>query len=361
MNSIRAFPSSIFHRTGSLILIVFLLLSCQASAGQPTAANSEVPPRPAGFQTSLLNPLDRPHTYVRDYCAYLRNRLNPFNAAPGTIVIPIRITSIYKGQSGEPKDPNGVDVADFDKLMDVLKFQGFEAISTKDFLAFMERNIKIPRRSILIIQDGSQSAEYLFQNYHEYWERWKWPVINGWVGSPEISANDWKQQMELEKLGWVDHQPEGLTVKTILSDESSKAVITRELQGPLEPFGFYFAKKPLAYIWQGGGFGQRPVEAARQLGYQLGFTANPRGPVMYNWVPLADVSDPARPTMKPEGQIGDPLMTLPRFTPYELIQALDTLRAVGREAAAHAEENRQIELDYYQSMCFATHGPIPSP
>ena len=50
----------------------------------------------------------------------------------------------------------------------------------------------------------------------------------------------------------------------------------------------YFNKTPIAIIWPGGDFGVRPVQFARKFGYQLGFTINPRGPIMYNWVPLAD-------------------------------------------------------------------------
>ena len=94
--------------------------------------------------------------------------------------------------------------------------------------------------------------------------------------------------MALEREGFVDHQAHGINSDTILSDESSKTVITRELEGSLLAFAKRFAKTPYAIIWPNGGFGLRPVQAARQLGYQLGFTANARGPVMYNWIPLAD-------------------------------------------------------------------------
>jgi hypothetical protein len=165
----------------------------------------------------------------------------------------------------------------------------------------------------------------------------------------------------MEYEGMVDHQAQGVIPDAILSDESGKTVIARELQGPLNVFGNKYGKNPLAFIWPNGGFGQRPVEAARLLKYQLGFTANQRGPVMYNWIPLADELDPKRPDYIPEGKINDPLMTLPRYHAGEAFTAIDQVRAIGKEAAAYAEANKPIELNYYDIVCSETYGPIPTP
>ena len=167
--------------------------------------------------------------------------------------------------------------------------------------------------------------------------------------------------MALEREGFVDHQASGVSLDTDLSDESSKAVITRELEGSLFSFAERFGKTPYAFIWPNGGFGLRPVQAARQLGYQLGFTSNARGPIMYNWVPLADETDPARPTYAPEGSINDPLMTLPRYSPDQALEAIDAVRASGKEAAAYAEANKATEIEYYEIMCRAAYGPLPTP
>ena len=131
----------------------------------------------------------------------------------------------------------------------------------------------------------------------------------------------------------MDHQAQGVIPGTVLSDDSSKIVISRELKGSITAFAERYAKNPIAFIWPGGGFGQRPVEAARQLGYQLGFTSNSRGPVMYNWVPLADEFDPERPTYIPEGIINDPLMTLPRYSQDQVLDAIDEVRITGNEAS----------------------------
>jgi hypothetical protein len=103
------------------------------------------------------------------------------------------------------------------------------------------------------------------------------------------------------------------------------------------------------------------VEAARQLGYQLGFTSNSRGPVMYNWVPLADEFDPERPTYLPEGNIRDPLMTLPRYPADQVLDALDKVRVTGNEAAEFARKNQAAEFEYYETICEPIYGPMPTP
>jgi hypothetical protein len=254
---------------------------------------------------------------------------------------------------------DGVDTNDLRKIVDQLKRQGFEAINTKQFLAFMERNVKIPPRSVLIIQDGRHQRENFDKDFRVYWNDWGWPVVNGWPSQPDTSEALWQENIDLEREGFVDHQAQGVMIGTSLSNDSSKAVIARELAGSLTAFADRFGKTPIAFIWPSGGFGQRPVEAARQLGYQLGFTSNSRGPVMYNWTPLADEFDPQRPSYIPEGAIKDPLMTLPRYWPRQALNAIDGVRATGNEARAYAEANKAAELEYYDIVCKPTYGPMP--
>jgi hypothetical protein len=305
------------------------------------------PALPATYQSSHLNPLDTPHTYIQNTCQYLHTKWNPLSAEPGTVVMIVMFNEIV--------------LDDFDRIMDQLHDQGFEAINTKQLLAFMERNVKIPPRSVLIIQNDSHSAADFTRNFREYWDRWNWIVVNGWTSDPDAPESLWQENIALENAGWVDHQAQGVIPGTILSDDTSKAVVTRELEGSITAFTDRYAKNPIAFLWPGGGFGQRPVEAARQLGYQLGFTNNARGPVMYNWVPLADKIDPARPTYIPEGQINDPLMTLPRYWPDQILNAIDVVRITGNEAAAYAQANKAIELEYYDIVCASTYGPMPTP
>ena len=102
----------------------------------PTAT---MPPRtppalPPTFTTSVLNPLDTPHTYVADTCQYLQDKWNPNNAAPGTIVLVIMFHGINKDSSN--LDPNDITVTDFKKLMNSLKELGFEAINATQLADF---------------------------------------------------------------------------------------------------------------------------------------------------------------------------------------------------------------------------------
>jgi hypothetical protein len=326
---------------------------------ESTVDAPRIPPAlPVSYQSDYLNPLDAPHTYLQDTCRYLRNRWHPENAQPGTVVMIIMIQGVYKGPVEES---GGINVGDLGRMMEQLHEQGFEAINTERFLAFMERNIKIPARSVLIIQDSRRQADNFNKHFRDYWEDWGWPIVNGWQSQPDTLESLWQENIALENEGWVDHQAQGIMVGTYMTDDSSKAVITRELEGSIDAFAERFGKTPIAFIWPGGGFGQRPVLAARQLGYQLGFTFNSRGPVMYNWVPLASEVDPQRPSFIPEAQIGDPLMTLPRYWPYQVSDAIDEVRIMGNEAAAYAQANKAVELEYYDIVCVPTHGPLPSP
>lgn len=343
---------------------IFFLSSCKSPNATPasdkqvhSSLQATLPPLPAVYQAQNLNPLDTPRTYINDTCRYLRNKWNPANSEPGTLVMIIKVGEIFNGLQN---DKNGINLGQFDKAMQELKTQGFTAITMKDFLFFLERNFKIPQRSILVIQDGNYGKDYFYKYFRDYWEEWKWPVINGWISDPNMTASSWVDNIALENEIWVDHQPQGVIPGSVLSDDSSKAVITRELEGSLTAFANRFNKTPYAIIWPGGGFGFRPVTAARQLGYELGFTANSRGPVMYNWIPLADQADPARPDYIPEGPINDPLMTLPRYSPDQILGALDSVRSIGDQAADYAQANKPAEIKYYHSVCSSTYGPILS-
>jgi hypothetical protein len=102
------------------------------------------------------------------------------------------------------------------------------------------------------------------------------------------------------------------------------------------------------------------VELGTQLGYKLGFTVNPRGPVMYNWVPQADAVNASNPYAIPETPAGNPLMTLPRYWSTDARENVDIVRIIGEEAAIYAEQNKAVELEYYDIVCAPTYGPIPS-
>jgi hypothetical protein len=340
----------------------------QTAAAQPTATATpspvptavRTPPvLPDTYQTSLLNPLDTPHAYVQDTCQYLQDKWNPNNSAPGTVVMVVMFHSINKGAA---EDANQISAQDFKHLMNDLHDMGFQAINTQQLADFLYTNAKIPERSVLLVVDDRHAAQNFDDHFRTYWEQWGWPVVNGWISKDDsIGRSVLPGNVALSNEGWVDYQAHGVVHNINITDSSSDEFITQEMQGSILAIQKNFGKTPIAYIWPGGGFSKRAAELGRQFGYKLGFTVNPRGPVMFNWVPLADQKDPQRPYYTPEGPVDDPLMTLPRYWDTDARSHLDTVRQIGQQAADYAQQNKATELEYYDIVCAPTYGPIPTP
>lgn len=347
----------------SVIFISLLLfISCRLPGTvevpeKPEREQTEpLPPLPPIYQSTYLNPLDTPHTYIKDTCRHLKNKWNSTNAKPDTVVMVILIKNINRGTA---EIPDSISVGDFKRLVEQLHMQGFKAINTKELQAFLERNNFIPPRSVYLIQAGNHEGEYYENIFRDYYENWGWSITNGWVSETNLPETLVRENISLEFKGFVDHQAQGSYPGTILTDDTSKAVIARELQGSIDGLARDFGKSPVVIIWPDGGFGHRPVGAARQLRFKMGFTSNLRGPIRYNWIPLADEFDPERPDLLPEGGINDPLMTLPVYSPQQALDDIDVVRAVGKEAAAYEEANREMELAYYNNVCAQDYGQMP--
>jgi hypothetical protein len=324
---------------------------------EPTAQRTP-PALPGVFVATSLNPLDTPHSYIQDECEALKDKWSSNNAAPGTIVMVVMFHGIEKGET-TVTDPKNIGSGNFKLLMNGLHDMGFEAINTLQLADFLDNNSKIPERSVLLTQDDRHFAENFNTWFRPYWEKWHWPVINGWISALGGTDPVLPENVQLEQEGWVDHQAHGVVHNIPMSDSSTDEYLTGELQGSISNMQQYFAKTPIAIIWPGGGFGVRPVQLARKLGYRLGFTTSPRGPVMFNWVPLDDQLDPARPDLIPEGPVNDPRMVLPRYWPQQVLPSLDAVRQMGEQAASYAEQNKAVELDYYDIVCAPRLGPIP--
>jgi len=322
----------------------------------PATAVRTPPTLPAAFQASQLNPLDTPHTYIQDACQYLHDKWNSNNAKPGTVVMVVMFHGIIKG---EVEKDNQISQAEFKRVMGDLHDMGFQAINTQQLADFLYSNAKIPERSVLLVVDDRHTAQNFNDHFRTYWEQWGWPVVNGWISAFGGQDQFLQENVVLSNEGWVDYQSHGYVHNINMTDSSTDEFLTQELQGSMANLQQYFNKTPIAIIWPGGNFGRRPVEFARKYGYKLGFTINPRGPIMYNWVPQSDQMDPGRPVYLPEGPAGDPLMTLPRYWDTDVRAHLDEVRTIGKDAAAYAEENKAIELEYYDIMCAPKLGPIP--
>ncbi len=260
---------------------------------------------------------------------------------------------------GAATQANMISNEDFKKLMNDLHDAGFQAIYTQELADFLYSNAKIPQRSVLLTQDDRHAAQNFTDHFLPYYQQWGWPVVNGWISALGGQDPVLPENVELSKQGWVDYQAHGVVHNIPMSDSSTDQFLTGELEGSMKNIGTYFGKNPIAIIWPGGGFGVRPVQFARKYGYQLGFTVNPRGPLMYDWIPLADQQDPEQPQTLAEGPVNDPLMVLPRYWDTDARAHIDEVRQIGNAAAAYAESQKANELEYYDIVCAPNYGQIP--
>jgi hypothetical protein len=328
------------------------------------------PALPTRFVTSLLNPLDKPHTYVSGVCEYLKDRWNPENSPPGTVVMPIMFHSIT---DGEVNHPYQVTASQVDQLLRDLKEQSFEAITMQQLADFLQHNRKIPMRSVLLIVDDLHAQGYYRDHFFPLLNEYHWTVTNAWISEPEASKRVQAENVQLQNEGWVDHQAHGVVHNVNITEFKPGTIISTDLYGPITAEQFTrnelegsmkaitttFGRAPIAYVWPGGNFSKLGAQIAREVGFQLGFTINPRGPVMYNWIPLSDETDPQRPAFLAEGYINDPLMVLPRYWDKDAALHLDTVRQIGKQAAEEAVTNRAVELEYYDIVCKPRVGEIP--
>jgi hypothetical protein len=321
----------------------------------PTAIRTP-PALPGMYQPGYLDVGVMPHIYINDACQYLKMKWDPNNSEPGTVVMVIMFHAIIKGGVTAEDDMGD---RDFRQMMNTLKEQGFEAINTEQLANFLESNAKIPPRSVLLLVDDRHHDQYFNNHFRPFWEDWGWPVVNAWISHPETTASLWQENEALAVEGWVDYQAHGVIHNYSINYLNDDANVLTELQGSITAIQQHFNKTPIAFIWPGGNFTPRSVQLARESGYRLGFSVNQRGPIMFNWVPLADAHDPNYPTRIEEGPVGDPLMVLPRYWPIYVIENLDKIRVMGREAAQYAEENKAVELEFYDIVCAPAYGPIP--
>ncbi|HNF93675.1 MAG TPA: hypothetical protein PLQ75_03405 [Anaerolineales bacterium] len=325
----------------------------------PTATVPRTPPAlPGTYQSGILKPNDIPRSYVADSCQYLKDKWDSTKSAPGTVVMTIMSHRI--NQDAATSDPASLTISskDLKRLMNSLHDAGFTAINMQQMSDFMYNNAKIPQLSVLIIVDDRSSSSKYNDHFRKYYEEWGWPVVNAYIGLDE-RPDLWAENAVLSSEGWVDYEAHGYIHNIPISDGSTDDFITSEMGGVITTFQKYFNKTPIAYIWPGGGFSKRAAEIGVQLGYKLGFTVNPRGPVMYNWIPQADAYNEDNPYAIPETPAGNPLMTLPRYMDITAGDHIDEVRVMSQEAAAYAEQNKATELEYYDIVCAPTYGPIP--
>jgi len=350
------------------------------------------PELPATFTTTLLSSNIVPHTYIEDTCQYLRNRWNPNNSAPGTVVMAVMYHSVTSDDNtAAASDYNVVTDSEMRILLDHAKELGFETITTVELVDFLENNARIPSRSMMLIVDDRRPG-VVREHFWPYLEENGWTLTLGWLIGDGDDHTDtkpasalgccnesftslWEQMEYYYSFGYLDVQAHGYVHNINATADSTDEFLRHEMFDSRAELAEHFYCKdqqtglaiencqtvqPLAYIWPGGSFTQRAIDIAEEAGYHVGFTINPRGPVMFNWVPLADAVDPNSPSWLPEGAMDNPLMVLPRYWSKDAAYNLDNVANVGEEAMRAAEQTRQAELDYYNYYCSDITGEIPT-
>ncbi len=327
----------------------------------PTPTPIRTPPAlPGIFQTTILNPLDPPHTYIKDTCGYLKAKWDPNNSSPGTVVMVIMIHGVSKEASPDMAY-NSITHATMKKIMEHAAEVGFQTITMNQLADFMEKNTAIPPRSVVFLVDDRHFAQYYLDHFIPFLQKYGWKTVtNAWISNVSLNPAIYPELQELVKQGYLDMQAHGFEHNSNINPGSSEEYIHQEIYKPIEVISQYFGNTPVAFIWPGGSFTKRGMEVAREAGYRLGFTTNPRGPLMFNWVPQADQKDSGRPLYLPEGEFGDPLLTLPRYWSTDALYRIDEVLTIGDQARTEANNNRETELLYYDIVCKDKYGSIPT-
>jgi hypothetical protein len=287
--------------------------------------------------------------YIDNPCLVLAARWSPQNSPPGTIVVPVMIHSIAKPGS-TITDSSTISEEYFLRFIEHAHQLGFETITTAQLVDFLQKNAKIPARSMMLIVDDRKRAEFFDTYFVPYIKKYNWTVTNAWIANPDTPAYLWKENEQFAPSGVVDFQAHGVVHNVPIDDSVTKEYVHQEIFGPIQPMIEHFGKRPIAFIWPRGLFTTYAVQVARQAGYQAGFTTLPRGPLFFNWIPLgAD-----------ERKAQDPLMVLPRYWDTTAIAALDDAVKVSQAAQAFYDQEKQEDLRYYQQYCSA-YPDLPEP
>jgi hypothetical protein len=345
------------------------------------------PVLPAIFSSNLLGAGSSPVTYIGDECQYLKARLDPNSSPPGTVVMAVMFHGIGD-DSRVINDNMDVHHSDMVEFLEHAHELGFETVTTQEIVAFMEENARIPARSLYIVLDDRRPGG-VRQHFMPYLEKFDWTLTLGWlIGDTDTRPASyldccpeenfsmlWEQMEAYNATGYLDVQSHGNIHNINISNLSTDEFILSELNESRRLIREHFYCKdyatgqpildcqtdqPLAFIWPGGGFTAHAVELARDNGYKLGFTTNPRGPILYNWVPQAMEYDPGMPSWIAEGPANDPLMTLPRYWSYDAVYRIDDVAELGEQASVYAATHRKEELDYYSYYCRESSGEIPA-
>ncbi len=316
-------------------MVLALLLVTLISS--PVFADVEPPVSP--FSTSLLRPGVTGEAYL-DPCRYLQYQWDTNRSAPGTVVVPIMFHSIT--QPGKtPQENTAITAEYFAEIIRHARELGFETITSGDLLRFLKYNESIPPRSMIFIVDDRRLG-VVQEHFLPVLEANDWTVTLAYI-TGAATETEWTRMEELLKTNRLDVQAHGFlhNGSTYFTKWTPEDVIQQEIWKPISLIEQHTGERPLAFIWPGGNFTPRSIEVAHTAGYQLGFTAYSRGPLMFNWIPLG----------QPERDMQDPLMVLPRAWSTAAYVNLDEAVAISNQYIAFSASRKIQELLYYYTQC----------
>ena len=184
----------------------------------------------------------------------LRAKWDPNNSAPGTVVMPIMFHRI----TDEVNQVYQISEAYLDLLLRDLHKMGFETISMQQLAGFLQRNEKIPARSVLLIVDDLHTEAYYRTFFEPYFKEFGWTsVTNAWISEPEASKRVLEGNRLLQDEGWVDHQAHGVIHNVNIYEAKPGTYITTPLYGTVSADEYAYNELNGAYeaitecIWKG--------------------------------------------------------------------------------------------------------------
>jgi hypothetical protein len=306
---------------------------------------TETPLPLAQFSSKVLRAGVQPVAYLADTCEYLRLRWGENKAAPGTVVVPVMFHSIVQEPS-KVTDPKDITVGEYQSFVYYANSLGFETITTQELLDFLLYNDPIPPRSMIVIVDDRRPG-LIHEHFMPVLEANDWTVTAAYIADPDDLDWAWDWMERLYASGRLDVQSHGYTGQVYIVPETPLEEIQNEIWNSTSVLEGHFGTRPIAFIWPGGNFTPLAVQVAREGGYQLGFTAYSRGPLLFNWIPQGEE----------ERLVNDPLMLLPRAWSNSVNYNLDEALRLSEQAAEFAEANVEAELEWMSKYCGA--GTLP--
>ncbi len=150
--------------------------------------------------------------------------------------------------------------------------KGFKTINTTQLADFLEHNVKIPQRSLLILSDDRHQADFFKTHFTPILKKYDWTSVTmAWISTPDTPEQYYPPLQKLVKQGVLDIQAHGVVHNIPINEYSTEDYIKNELFGSITFIQEHFGVTPIGYIWPGGGFTKRGVEVAREAGYQAWF------------------------------------------------------------------------------------------